>query len=98
MKTSANMNDLAALNAPEVEACRNRSTPAGQALGHLADAWAALQMLEASLPQDVQRWDMESLITARKGTQRAWLALSNLNRSLEAKRHRSSSDQHDDHV
>ncbi len=98
MKTPANTNDLGPLNAPEAETCRNRSTPAGQALGHLADAWAALQMLEASLPKDVQRWDMESLMTARKGTQRAWLALSNLNRSLEAKRHRTSRDLDDDHV
>jgi hypothetical protein len=40
--------------------------------------------LEASLPQELQRWDAESLMTARKGTQRAWLALSNLNSNLEA--------------
>ena len=63
--------------------------PADQVLSYLADAWKAMDALEASLPPDLQRWDAESLMTAQKGTQRARLALCNLNRSLRARRGRS---------
>ena len=77
------LNDGTELNAPEEGAAQDRTTPAGQALGHLVDAWRALSDLEASLPGDLARWDAESLVTARKGTQRAWLALSNLNHNLQ---------------
>jgi hypothetical protein len=82
-------NDNRELYAPEEVAKQVRLTPAGRALGHLADAWKALEALEASLPDDLERWDSESLIAARKGAQRAWLALSNLNNSLNTKRLRS---------
>ena len=57
-------------------------TPTVEALNYLTQAWQALEALEASLPEELARWDAESLMTARKGTQRAWLALSNLHRSL----------------
>jgi hypothetical protein len=84
MTLSTRTNDVSKLYAPEDVAERDRTTLTGQALGYLADAWQALDALEASLPQELQRWDAESLMTARKGTQRAWLALSNLNSNLEA--------------
>ena len=60
-------------------------TPTAEALNYLTQAWQALEVLEASLPEELARWDAESLMTARKGTQRAWLALSNLHRSLNAR-------------
>ena len=60
-------------------------TPTVEALNHLTQAWQAMEALEASLPEALARWDAESLMTARKGTRRAWLALSNLNRSLNAR-------------
>jgi hypothetical protein len=78
---------------PEEIGRQDRTTPANQALGYLADTWKALDALEASLPDDLPRWDAESIMTARKGTQRAWLALSNLNRSLHAKRGQSRSSE-----
>lgn len=79
-------NDLSKLYAPQGTSCQDRTTLVGQALGHLADVWEVLQELETDLPEDMSRWDAESLVTARKGTQRAWLALSNLRRSLDKKR------------
>jgi hypothetical protein len=75
----------------EVSTSVDRNGLADEALGHLAAAWQALEALETSLASDLQRWDAESLMTARKGTQRAWLAVSNLNRSLCAARQRSQS-------
>ncbi len=60
--------------------------PTGQALSYLTQAWQALEALEAELPEALARWDAESLMTARKGTRLAWLALSNLNHSLNARR------------
>jgi hypothetical protein len=80
------------LYAPQVDAPQDRTTLAGQALGHLVDAWRALAELEASLPADLARWDAESLVTARKGTRRAWLALSNLNHNLHKKRNQICED------
>jgi hypothetical protein len=88
MNSTIRKNDLSALYAPGETVSRNRCTPADQALGHLSDAWKALDLLEAAITKDMQRWDAESLMTARKGTRRAWLALSNLSRSLHAKRGR----------
>ncbi len=85
MSSSTHASNISELYAPEEVGDQDRITLAGQALGYLADAWKALDALEASLPGDLQRWDMESLMTARKGTQRAWLALSNLNHSLNAR-------------
>ena len=81
-------NDVTELYAPKESGPQDqdRTTPAGQALGYRVDAWRALAELEASLPVDLARWDAESLATARKGTQRAWLALSNLNHNLNKKR------------
>jgi hypothetical protein len=75
----------------DVSTFAGRSGLADEALGHLAAAWQALDALEANLEPGLQRWDAESLMTARKGTQRAWLALSNLNRGLCAARQRSES-------
>jgi len=92
MCTRRHLNDVTELYAPEEVASQDRTTPAGQALGHLADAWRALAELEASLPADLARWDVESLVTARKGTQRAWLALSNLNHNLHKQRGQARSD------
>jgi hypothetical protein len=80
------LNDVTELYAPEASVPQDRTTPAAQALGLLADAWRALAELEASLPADLARWDAESLVTARKGTQRAWLALSNLDHNLRKSR------------
>jgi hypothetical protein len=88
MNPATQSNDYSRLYTPEAIPDQDRNTLAGQALGHLADAWAALEALEAGFPEDLPRWDAESFLTARKGTQRAWLALSNLNRSLLAKRGR----------
>jgi hypothetical protein len=76
------VNDVTELYAPEVSVSQDRTTPSGQALGLLAEAWQALGELEATLPPDLARWDAESLVTARRGTQRAWLALSNLDHNL----------------
>jgi hypothetical protein len=84
MPSSPRTNDVLELYAPKDVALQDRDSLAGQALGCLADAWKAMQALETSLPHELQRWDAESLMTARTGTQRAWLALSNLNRSLHA--------------
>jgi hypothetical protein len=92
MTLSPRRNDISKLYAPEDGGDRERTTLAGQALGYLVDAWQALDALEASLPQELQRWDEESLMTARKGTQHAWLALSNLNSKLDAQRHRRHAD------
>jgi hypothetical protein len=75
--------------APEVVAFQDWDSLADQALDCLADAWKAMDALEASLLGDLPRWDAESLMTARKGTERARLALANLNRSLKSKRHQS---------
>ena len=75
--------------APEEVAYQDWDSPADRALHHLADAWTAMDALEASLQEELPRWDAESLMTARKGTERARLALSNLNHSLRSKRHRS---------
>ena len=86
MTYSTHANDLSRLYAPRDVTERDRTTLAGQALGYLSDAWQALDALEASLPRELQRWDAESLMTARKGTQRAWLALSNLNSNLDGPR------------
>lgn len=68
-----------------VRACPDQveAGPAGPALGHLAAAWAALDGLEESLPGGPDRWQADSLFTAREGVRRAWLALSNLSRSLD---------------
>jgi hypothetical protein len=92
MTLSTHTNDHSRLYSPEDVAERDRTTLTGQALGFLADAWQALDALEASLPQELQRWDAESLMTARKGTQRAWLALSNLHSNLDAQRCRLQDD------
>jgi hypothetical protein len=73
----------------EALAVQDWDSPADQALHCLADAWQAMDALEASLKEDLPRWDAESLMTARKGTERARLALANLNRSLKSKRHQS---------
>jgi hypothetical protein len=86
MNSSWRTNDLSELYAPEKLVDREQTDPTSQALGYLVDAWEALEKLEASLPQELARWDAESLTTARKGTRRAWLALSNLSRSLNTKR------------
>lgn len=74
---------------PEEIAHQDWGSPADQALHCLTGAWKAMDALEASLQEDLPRWDAESLMTARKGTERARLALSNLNRSLQSKRNRS---------
>jgi hypothetical protein len=68
-----------------VKSSQPGDTPTVEALNYLTQAWQALETLEASLPEELARWDAESLMTARKGTRRAWLALSNLNRSLNAR-------------
>lgn len=81
-----NRNDISELYVPEALALDERTTLASQALGYLADAWEAIDALEAGLPEELRRWDAESLMTARKGTRRAWLALSNLNHSLRIER------------
>jgi hypothetical protein len=86
------LNDVTELYAPEEGTSQDRTTPAGQALGHLVDAWRALAELEASLPADLARWDAESLVTARKGTQRAWLALSNLSHNLHKRQWQNRDD------
>ena len=86
------LNNVTELYAPAASVVNDRETPSGQALGLLADAWQALAELEASLPADLARWDAESLVTARKGTQRAWLALSNLDKNL---RRRQGQVRHD---
>ena len=93
MSSTFHANDIAEPYAPEAIAYQDPNNPAVQALGFLADAWRALEALEASLSQELPRWDAESLMTARKGTQRAWLALSNLHRSMCARR-RQSQDGH----
>ena len=56
--------------------------PTGPALRHLTDAWKTLDDLEVSLPGGLDRWQAESLFTAREGIRHAWLALSNLDRGL----------------
>lgn len=55
---------------------------AGPVLGHLTDAWQALEYLEANLPEEPDRWQADGLFTAREGVRHAWLALSNLDRRL----------------
>ena len=86
---SSRSTTLATDNYPEALAVNDWDSPADQALRCLTDAWKAMDALEASLQEDLPRWDAESLMTARKGTERARLALANLNRSLKSKRHQS---------
>jgi hypothetical protein len=73
-------------NIPELyslqEAQQNADGPTGPALVHLADAWKALELLETSLPEGLDRWQADSLFTAQEGIRRAWLAVSNLDRGL----------------
>ncbi len=80
------LNDISKLYAPQN--VKDRNTPVGQALGHLYDAWQALESLEESLPDELPRWEAESLTTARTGARRAWLALSGLHQSLNARQRR----------
>lgn len=56
--------------------------PAGPASRQIIAAWNALDGLERDLPGGLDRWQAESLFVAREGVRRAWLALSNLDRSL----------------
>jgi hypothetical protein len=58
------------------------ANPASPALHHLHAAWQALETLEASLPGGPDRWQADSLHTAREGIRRAGLAVSNLGRGL----------------
>jgi hypothetical protein len=92
MSSATHGNDASKLYVPGDIINEDRTTPTGQALGYLADAWQALDALEASLSRDLQRWDAKSLMTARKGTRSAWLALSNLSRSLNSQRCQSQDD------
>jgi len=55
---------------------------AGPVLRQITDAWNALAALETKLPDKPDRWQADSLFTAREGMRRAWLAVSNLDRSL----------------
>lgn len=74
-----NVQELYAVSDPPAGA---QDSPAGPVLGHLTDAWQALEVLETSLPGGLDRWQADSLFTAREGIRHAWLALSNLNRRL----------------
>jgi hypothetical protein len=55
---------------------------ANPALCHLHAAWQALETLESSLPGGPDRWQADSLHTAREGIRRAGLAVSSLGRGL----------------
>lgn len=72
------------LYAPKHVSAQDRTRPSGRALGHLTDAWKAVDALERDLPTTLERWTQESLVTARNGIRRAWLALSQLDQDLHA--------------
>jgi len=52
-------------------------------LQHITAAWKALEALETDLPTEPDRWQADSLFTAREGMRRAWLAVANLDRRLQ---------------
>lgn len=81
MSRSWQMNNIPELY-PLQETQQNADGPAGPALVHLTNAWRALELLETSLPEGLDRWQADSLFTAQEGIRRAWLAMSNLDRCL----------------
>ena len=70
---------LYSLRVPAPEADGNMADPA---LRHLYAAWQALETLEDSLPGGPDRWQVDSLYTAREGIRRAGLAIASLSRGL----------------
>jgi len=56
---------------------------ASSVLQHITAAWKALEALETDLPTGPNRWQADSLFTAREGMRRAWLAIANLDRRLQ---------------
>ena len=56
---------------------------AGPVLQHISAAWKALEALETDLLTEPNRWQADSLFTAREGMRRAWLAIVNLDRRLQ---------------
>jgi hypothetical protein len=70
---------LYSLRVPAPEADGNIAEPV---LRHLHAAWQALEELEQGLPGGPDRWQADSLYTAREGIRRAGLAVSSLGRGL----------------
>jgi hypothetical protein len=85
MRTLSPTNSVRELYPLKREQDTSQAGLAGPALRQIHAAWDALDALETSLPGGPDRWQADSLLVAREGMRRAWLALSNLERSLRQK-------------
>jgi hypothetical protein len=95
MYSTSTGNSIAELYPLQAEQDKSEAGLVGPTLRQITAAWNALDKLEANSPGGLDRWQADSLLVAQEGLRRAWLALSNLDRSLRKPNHGAgrSSDQ-----